>query len=116
MDAPATAAVLTKSVIRAAHILGLPDPKLASIIGVSPHHVAELKNNRLLQKNEPEWGFGVLLVRMYQALDTIAGEDARRWLDSENGAFSGRKPIDVIDTPDGLIAVTNYLESHASHQ
>lgn len=113
-EAPNAQAILTKAVIRSASILGITNRKLANIIGVSPSTVTRLHSERsYLVQGRKEWEMGVLFVRMFRSLDAIVGDTGTRaWLESENSAFANRKPVDMIETAEGLVHVTNYLDAH----
>lgn len=56
----------------------------------------------------------MLLVRLFRSLDSITGgskEAAKTWLNSENSAFAGRKPAELIETAEGLVRVVAYLDA-----
>jgi len=107
--------VLTKAVVNTANYLDLPKNKLAHILGVSTATATRLyANTYQLSSNKKEWDFAVLLVRMFRSLDSIVGgasEDAKKWLSSENKAFAGKKPVELIDSTEGLVRVVNYLDA-----
>lgn len=107
--------VLSKAVVNAATALGLPQVKLARILGVSTATASRLHSrNYQLSPQKKEWDFGVLLVRLFRSLDSVVGgsaEDARAWLDSPNRAFSGKRPADLIETTEGLVRVVGYLDA-----
>lgn len=107
-------AVLTKAVARAAERLGITNKKLANIIGVSPSSVTRMHDaNYQLHNGRKEWELGVLFVRMFRSLDAIAGDNGGRiWLGSENRAFGDRKPLELIESTEGLVHVCNYLDAH----
>lgn len=106
--------VLTKAVARAAERLGISNRMLANIIGVSPSTVTRMHDAQYqLHAGRKEWELGVLFVRMFRSLDAIAGDSgSRTWLTSENRAFGDRKPIEVIESTEGLVHVCNYLDAH----
>lgn len=108
-------AVLSKAAVSAAGILGLPQVKLAQILGVSTSTVSRLHaGTYLLSPDKKEWEFAVLLVRLFRSLDAIVGgdaEDARRWLNSTNHALAEQKPADLITSTEGLVRVVSYLDA-----
>lgn len=107
--------VLTKAVVNTANYLDLPKNKLAHILGVSSATVTRLYvNSYQLSPDKKEWDFAVLLVRLFRSLDSIVGgaaDDARKWLTSENKAFAGKKPAELIESTEGLVRVVNYLDT-----
>jgi uncharacterized protein (DUF2384 family) len=107
--------VLTKAVVNTANYLDLPKNKLAHILGVSSATVTRLYvNTYQLSPDKKEWDFAVLLVRLFRSLDSIVGgatDDAKKWLASENRAFAGKKPADLIESTEGLVRVVNYLDA-----
>lgn len=107
--------VLSRATVNTADILGLPKVALAHILGVSPSTVTRLyASTYQLAPEKKEWDFAVLLVRLFRSLDSIvggAGEDARRWLNSENSGLAGKKPAELIQTTEGLVRVVTYLDA-----
>ena len=107
--------VLTKAVVNTAAYIDIPKAKLAHILGVSPSTVTRLYSNSYqLSPGRKEWDFAVLLVRLFRSLDAIVGGsagDARKWLTSENRAFAGKKPVELIESTEGLVRVVAYLDA-----
>jgi antitoxin Xre/MbcA/ParS-like protein len=107
------AIVLTKAMIRAADRLGLSQKTLASIIGASESGVSRMRH----QTSALERGRGKcfelaeLFVQMFVLLDGMVIGDmttAKAWLRGENIVL-GSRPIDLIQTAQGLVNVVNYL-------
>jgi uncharacterized protein (DUF2384 family) len=115
-EAPDQSLVLSKALLNSASHLGIPNHKLAAILGVTTDTVTELyADTYRLSPHKKEWDFAVLLVRLYRSLDSIVGgstDDARKWLVSENGAFAGKKPAELIETTEGIVRVASYLDSY----
>jgi len=107
--------VLSKAVVNTATYLDLPKVKLAHILGVSSATVTRLYTNSYqLSPSKKEWDFAVLLVRLFRSLDSIVGgaaDDAKKWLGSENKAFAGKKPSELIESTEGLVRVVTYLDA-----
>ncbi|MBT1071134.1 antitoxin Xre/MbcA/ParS toxin-binding domain-containing protein [Pelotalea chapellei] len=107
--------VLTRAVVNTANYLDLPKNKLARVLGVSSATVTRLYvNSYQLSPDKKEWDFAVLLIRLFRSLDSIvggAGDDAKKWLNSENKALSGKKPAELIESTEGLVRVVNYLDA-----
>lgn len=111
----AAAATLTKAVVRAAGLVGISQQGLARILGVSAATVSRMFAGQYLLARErgKEWELAVLFVRMYRSLDAIFGhaETARQWLSGENLGLQG-KPLELIQTTEGLVRVLHYLDAH----
>ena len=107
--------VLTKALVNTATYLDIPKSRLAHILGVSAATVTRIyTENYQLSPDKKEWDFAVLLVRLFRSLDSIVGgaaDDAKKWLASENKAFAGKKPVELIESTEGLVRVVNYLDA-----
>ncbi len=108
------ASVLTKSVIRAADSMGLSDAELASALGLKVAEVHSIFSGRFPIEAESTPGrLALQLVRIYLALCTLVGPDARlldTWTHSHNEAL-GAEPANRIQTPDGMSQVLSYVEA-----
>ena len=108
-----TRAVLTKAVARAAAQLGLSKSLLARVLGLSPATITRIySGDYLLDASRKEWEFGLLLVRLFRALDSIVADEAsaRTWLASQNSGLNGR-PLELITQTEGLVRVVHYLDA-----
>ena len=107
-------AVATKAVLRAAGRLGLSNKVLGRIIGVSEATVSRMgSGSYLLSPGEKSFELAMMFIRLFRALDAIAGGDeavASAWLRSENRALGGT-PLDSIATVAGLVHVLGYLDA-----
>lgn len=107
-------AVLTKSLLRAAALLGLSNAVLAAALGVSEATVSRLATgSRQVDPRSKEGELALLVIRAYRSLDALVGsDDASRlaWMRSENRALNG-KPVALIVQAQGLVAVVNYLDA-----
>ncbi|ACM21170.1 helix-turn-helix XRE domain and DUF2384 protein [Geotalea daltonii FRC-32] len=108
-------AVLSKAVINAAERLGLSQARLAHVLGLSKASVSRLfAGTYQLSSEKKEWEFAVLLLRLFRSLDAIVGgvaTDVRSWMNSDNLALAGRKPIELITSTEGLVRVIYYLDA-----
>ena len=106
---------LTKAVVRAAHLLKFNQVLVARILGVSSPTASRLVSGTyvLSRARSKEWEFGLLLVRLFRSLDAIlgSGEKAQTWLASQNLSL-GARPLDLIQSAEGLIRVLHYLDAH----
>jgi uncharacterized protein (DUF2384 family) len=115
VDSEAAAATLTKAVVRAAQLMGVSQQVLARILGVSAATVSRMFSGqyRLAHERGKEWEFAVLFVRMYRSLDAIFGhgDTVQQWLNGENLGLSA-KPVELIQSTEGLVTVLHYLDAH----
>lgn len=120
MEAPATApvadesAVLSRSTVRAAQLLGLSQRALGHVLGISDATASRLFAGKYLLARDraKEWELALLFVRLFRSLDALWGHDAaaRAWLASENVAL-GAAPAELLGSIEGLVRVVAYLDS-----
>lgn len=107
--------MLSKAVCNAAGHLGLANLKLAKILGLSPATISRLNAGTYrLAPDRKEWEFAILLVRLFRSLDSISGgspETAKAWLQSDNLALAGKKPVELIESTEGIVHVVTYLDA-----
>lgn len=112
---PDSGAVLTKAVLRAAGLLGLPQQALAQVLGVSRPTVTRmgLGGYRLSPSQPKVWELATLFVRMFRSLDALVGHEAaaRAWLEGPNTDL-GARPLELIGSAEGLVRVVHYLDAH----
>lgn len=109
----APAVVVTKSVMRAAARLDLPNRIVAAALGVSEATVSRMGAGAYqLEPGSKPYELAVLLLRLFRSLDAIVGGDvavARAWLRNQNTAL-GAAPISLIESVMGLVNVVAYLD------
>ena len=113
---PEATAVLSKAVARAAERLEISRAALARVLGVSPPTVTRLYSGEYqLDPRRKEWEFALLFVRAFRSLDSIVGDEAaaRAWLRGENLGMNGR-PLDLMQSTEGLVRVVHYLDASRS--
>jgi hypothetical protein len=107
-------AVLGKSVVRAARLLGLSQRSVAEILGISEASASRLFAGKysLSRERSKEWELALLFVRFFRSLDALWGHEdmARTWLASENTAL-GAPPAELLHSVQGLVSVVSYLDS-----
>jgi transcriptional regulator with XRE-family HTH domain len=106
--------VLAKGVIRAADKLGISQKQLAIILGVSGSTVSRIRRRSFVLERGSGKAFelALLFMRFYVSLDAIVGGDegvARAWLRNRNDVLRER-PIDLLKSVRGLVAVGQYLD------
>jgi transcriptional regulator with XRE-family HTH domain len=108
------AGVLSRSVVRAARLLGLSQRALAQVLGISDATSSRLFAGKYLLSRDraKEWELGVLFIRLFRSLDALWGhEDAAHvWLASDNTTL-GAAPADLLGSVQGLVRVVAYLDS-----
>ena len=106
--------VLTKAVINASNLLGLNNQQLSNTIDVSPQYLAEMKiGQSQLKDGSNSFRLAALLVRVFCAIDAIAGGDVtvvKKWMKSRNTKLNA-SPIEIIGEKEGLENVVSYLNS-----
>lgn len=111
---PEDSALVSKAILRAGAHLGLPDPVLATILGLSGSAVEQAREDqtpliqgwRTLARAAP-------LLRLSRALDQGLGRDpdaTESWIRSHNTAF-GARPLDVLQTSDGPQRVLDHVQA-----
>ncbi len=108
------ATVIAKAFIRAGEKLKLSNRELAEMVGLSEASVSRVRSGdaKLLVNHKPR-ELATLFLRLYRSLDAIAGGDdmvSARWMRNTNTAL-GAAPIDLILSAQGLVRVTDYLDS-----
>ena len=108
------AAILSKSAVRAARLLGFSQRALADILGISDATASRLFAGKyeLSRERAKEWELAVLFVRLFRSLDALWGHDeaARKWLASDNLSL-GAAPATLVGSVQGLVRVVTYLDS-----
>jgi uncharacterized protein (DUF2384 family) len=111
---PEQARVLTKALLNVAHFYHLTGKEVGDIIGISEASVSRLgQGKKLLAPDTKEGEMAILLIRVYRSLNALLGNDhtkAKLWLNSQNH-YLQKKPIELLKTIPGLVAVLNYLDA-----
>lgn len=109
------AGVLSKSVVRAAEILGLKQTALAKILGLSAATVSRLYAGQYrLDPNGKEWELATLLIRLYRGLDALMASDEaalRAWMTNNNNELEAI-PTVLIKHISGLVTTVNYVDAY----
>lgn len=109
--------VLGKAVLRAANALGIEPARLAPVLGVSTSSISRLSRGVYsLKETQKSWELAVLVVHLYQGLETImAGDEIamRSWMWNPNTALHA-PPAEYIAAVQGLVNVVGYVESSRS--
>ena len=90
--------------------VGVGKEALARTLNINPQTLRKRKS-RVLSPNEAEKSLRVARV-FAMASEVLGSEDkARRWLNDEIPALSGKRPLDLLDTDLGAAQVTNLLQA-----
>jgi len=108
------AEVLTSALARIAGFWGFSHAKLGAVLGLSPATVSRLRSGKsVLDPASKSFEAGQYLLRLFRSLDALMGSDdeaARRWLATPNLDLDAR-PLDLIDSFKGLMAVFDYVDA-----
>ena len=111
---PLPSGVLTQAVARAADHLSLTGRELAAVLGVSPSSLSRMsRGGRAIDPESKEGELALLFLRVFRSLDALLGGDAekcRQWLRAYNRHLAG-VPADLLQTAQGLVHVTDYLDA-----
>ena len=103
---PDESGILAKATVRAADKLDVKGNVLAAMLGVSESSISRMRSGEFkLERGNKEFELA--------ALDAIVGGDdhvATQWLRNENSALRAR-PIEMIQSANGLVDVIHYLDS-----
>jgi hypothetical protein len=108
------AVIVTKAVGRLAERFGIQNSQLARVLGLSEATISRLRHGQYqLDRHGKPFELALLLIRVMRAVEAICGQDpkaAASWLTSENQALGGR-PIDLVQTVDGLTRAVLYVDA-----
>jgi hypothetical protein len=114
-SSPDQTAVLTKSTLRAAELLGLRRAQLAGAIGLSPATLSRMYTGKVtLDPSTKSWELATLVVRLYRGLDaSLAGdEDARQaWMRNPNTDLRDT-PVNLVGKVTGLAHLVAYVDAN----
>lgn len=106
--------ILFKALQRTAEQLHLSRQELSAILGPSESSLSRLfKSNTSIDPYSKEGQLSILLLRLYRSLDTLFGGNEKQcqlWLRSDNEHLCG-KPIQLIQTIEGLVVTVQYLDA-----
>src|SRR4051812_31806079 len=106
--------ILSEALARLAGFWRLTNAELGRIIGLSGPSASRLRSGSYrLDRGMKPFELGQLLVRLFRGLDALIGSDdeaAGRWLRTANADLGGR-PLDLIQTVQGLVAVSDYVDA-----
>jgi Protein of unknown function (DUF2384) len=103
---------LGKATIRAAQALHLSNAALSRVIGFSEPTIGRIAAGRGIDPKSKEGQLALLLVRVFRSLDPLVGADSQKrqdWLRSHNQALNG-VPLNLMETPQGLVHTLSYLD------
>lgn len=106
------ALVISRATVRSAGILGLSNAILSRVLGLSESQVSRISRDQATLEGKAQ-ELGLLFVRLFRGLEGILGNDdvaARAWLTTPNTALRA-KPLDMIQTVQGLMEAVLYVDS-----
>lgn len=117
MNSVSTATFLAEAVFKTADLLGLSNTQLTAVIGLDLASMNQIEFSAVLEPASAQGEAGLLLIRLYQSLSTLTGDDSE-WIDYFMNAFNTATdgvPIQQIQTREGLekvLTVTEALNNH----
>ncbi|MDB5671823.1 MAG: hypothetical protein JWO25_2782 [Alphaproteobacteria bacterium] len=106
--------VLSEAVSRLAGFWRLTNAEVARTLGISAPSASRLRSGAYrLDRGAKPFELAQLLVRLFRGLDALMGshdDAAIAWLRTANADLLGR-PIDLIQTVQGLVAVSDYVDA-----
>jgi uncharacterized protein (DUF2384 family) len=129
---PDEGSILAAAVLQAAEHLGIPNRRLAAVVGISESSLSRMAHGGFApRRGDKEFELCALFLRLFRSLDAFAGGDreaARAWLRAPNVGLAalppedyrlpreeltrrGKVPLDEIATIPGLLDVIDYLDS-----
>jgi Protein of unknown function (DUF2384) len=129
---PDESSILAAAVSRAAEHLGIPNRRLAAVVGISESSLSRMARGGFApRRGDKDFELCALFLRLFRSLDAFAGGDreaARAWLRAPNIGLAalppedyrlpreelarrGKVPLDEIATIPGLLGVIDYLDS-----
>ena len=116
MNSASTTMVLAEAVLKTANLLGLSNTQLATVMGLDLTSMNQIEFSAVLEPTSSQGKTGLLLIRLYQSLSTLTGDDSE-WIDYFMNAFNTATdgvPIQQIQTREGLekaLTVTEALNN-----
>ena len=113
MNPASTATVLAQAVLKTADLLGLSNTQLATVMGLDLKSMNQIEFSAVLEPTSAHGEAGLLLIRLYQSLSALTGDDSE-WIDYFMNAFNTATdgvPIQQIQTRKGLEKVLTVVEA-----
>lgn len=113
MNSASTATFLAEAVFKTADLLGLSNTQLAAVMGLDLASMNQIELSAVLEPASAQGETGLLLIRLYQSLSTLTGDDSE-WIDYFMNAFNTATngvPIQQIQTREGLEKVLMVVEA-----
>ena len=113
MNSASTTMVLAEAILKTADLLGLSNTQLAAVIGLDLASMKQIEFSAVLEPTSAQGEAGLLLIRLYQSLSTLTGDDSE-WIDYFMNAFNTATdgiPIQQIQTREGLEKVLMVVEA-----
>ena len=117
MNSASTTMVLAEAVLKTANLLGLSNTQLTAVMGLDLASMKQIEFSAVLEPASPQGEYGLLLIRLYQSLSTLTGDDSE-WIDYFMNAFNTATdgvPIQQIQIIKGLEKVLTVVEALNNH-
>ena len=103
--------ILATALKRASSLMGISNSLLAKILKIDINTLSTIFKNGI-NPDSQKGQVSALIVRIYKSLSQLSGNDKnyiQHFLYNENKYFRN-KPINVMETIDGLILINKYLD------
>ena len=117
MNSASTTMVLAEAVLKTANLLGLSNTQLAAVMGLDIMSMNQIEFSAVFEPASAHGETGLLLIRLYQSLSTLTGDDSE-WIDYFMNAFNTATdgvPIQQIQNRKGLEKVLTVVEALNNH-
>ena len=113
MNSVSTATVLAEAVLKTTDLLCLSNTQLTAVVGLDLASMNQIELSAVLEPTSAHGEAGLLLIRLYQSLSALTGDDSE-WIDYFMNAFNTATdgvPTQQIQTREGLEKVLTVVEA-----
>ena len=113
MNSASTTMVLAEAVLKTANLFGLSNTQLTAVVGLDLASMNQIELSAVLEPTSAHGEAGLLLIRLYQSLSALTGDDSE-WIDYFMNAFNTATdgvPTQQIQTREGLEKVLTVVEA-----
>ena len=104
-------AVVAKALLRASDFMNIKKKELAAMMKINQSTLTRALNNGI-EPQSLKGEVGLMVIRVYRSLSALSGNNhdfMTHFLRTNNKYFNA-KPIDVMQSMEGLVMLNNYLD------